>query len=135
MVNKVIRCYFYCLTVHELKKQDEAIYNIKNLMHRFNEFLTYGKEKEAQAWWSDTDEMKAFRFAYGQYLKKGACLKGISFDEFCQALSPDIYGGILIGARKSGAFPDYRKEIAKKLNIGKNCCSTGTGDSCGYAGE
>lgn len=115
------------------KAEKETLFN--SLLGGFGEFLCYGKEEDIKIWFSPEPKYKAFRFAFGQYLKKGAFYQKIDFFEYCQALSPNIADGILKEARALGDFPEYKKSIAQKYKIGKGCGGTGTASTYGYSEE
>lgn len=112
----------------------EAICKNSRYAAELGELLCYGRIEDIVSFFLD-EKTKALRFALGQYIKKGACNQGVIFDEYCQALSPDIAGGILKEARELGIFPQYRKSMAKKYKIGRTCGSTYTAGIYGYLEE
>lgn len=95
---------------------------------KFNEFICYGKLQEVDDWFNFDSVILGFRFAYGQYMKKGAYRYGIPFDRYCQALSSDIGNGVLVEARKAGVIPKYKRCWAEKYQIGKGCGGVDTGE-------
>ncbi|MEG9499877.1 hypothetical protein [Mannheimia indoligenes] len=112
------------------KSEKESLFN--SLLGSFGEFLCYGKEEDIKMWFSPEPKYKAFRFAFGQYLKKGAFYQKVDFFEYCQALSPNIADGILKEARTLGVFPEYKKLKAQKHRIKKGCGGPLTGSVFSY---